>query len=41
MCVKSFSTIYFGLIDNANIHNIIITTFSVIKIKIGLLKSVI
>ena len=33
MCVKIFSIIYFGLIDNANMHNIIITIFAVIKIK--------
>ena len=39
MCVKIFSIIYFGLIDDANIHNIIITIFSVIKIKLPLLNS--
>ena len=40
MCVKILSIIYFRLIDNANIHNIIITTVSVIKIKLGLLNLV-
>ena len=40
MLVKFFSIIYFGLINNANIHNIIITIVSVIKIKLGLLNSV-
>ena len=36
MCVKILSIIYFGLIDNANIHDIIIIIFSIIKIKLGL-----